>query len=361
MSFPYADSLDTLDALTQLDPKGMYDLTLGFPDQCRLAEQIGRTAEIGELESLPHRVHLTGLGGSAAGGDFIKSIFDAEGRVSFAVNRGYELPAYVGSDDLVFCASYSGSTEETLSAYADAKAKGARIIAVTSGGRLKEMATADGYPVITVPGGQPPRTAMGFMMVPVLVALERFGLVRAQAWDEALLGLDAGRKAWAVEVAGESNFAKELAVSMLHSWPVLYGVGAAAAVVANRWKCQIHENAKLLAHANGYPELNHNEILGWIGASSQTVGRFTGVRLSLGEDSTKMQARASITEGVIGSQCPFQEAAPLDGIGNRLLTRMLNLTYLGDFASIYLARLAKVDPEVIPSIDFLKTELAKIR
>lgn len=359
MSAPAA-LLDSLDSLLQFDPKGMYGLTVGFVDQCRKAVEIGRQAALCSLTAEVFRVHLTGLGGSAAGGDFIRCVMDAEGRASFAVNRDYTLPAWIGANDLVFCASYSGSTEETLSAYSDAKAKGAQIIAITSGGKLGSLAEADGYPVIHVPGGQPPRTAMGFMMVPVLVALERLGLVAKQDWDEALGALNEGASLWSAGAAASSNPAKKLAIQLHGALPILYGLGPAAAVVANRWKCQCHENAKLLAFANGYPELNHNEILGWIGANRQSVGRFGGVRLSLGGESEKMHARALITERVIGDICPFTSVAPACGHDARLLSRMLSLTFMGDFVSIYLARLEEADPEVIPSIDLLKSELAKI-
>ncbi len=352
-------TLDSLESVTHFDPKGMYQLTVGFLDQCRTAIEIGKAAKLPELSHEVHRVHLTGLGGSAAGGDFIRAVFDGEGSCSFSVNRDYSMPAYVGPHDLVFCASYSGSTEETLSAYEAARNKGAQVIAITSGGSLKERAHKDGYAVISVPGGQPPRTAMGYMMIPVLIACERLGLVRLQSWEAVLEGLSLGIQAWGVEVPHDQNPAKLLA-SILHGkLPVLYGVGPAAAIVANRWKCQIHENAKLMAFSNGYPELNHNEILGWIGVKKQT-GTFQGVRLSLGADSPKMEARATITEQLIAESCPFESAFPLPECDHSLLVRMLNLTFLGDFVSIYLARLVKANPEVIPSIDYLKEALSAV-
>lgn len=359
MSIATDSVLDSLTALTQLDPKGMYPLTVGFHDQCQRAVEIGKSASLPTLGAPVHRVHLTGLGGSAAGGDFIKAVFDAEGKASFSVNRDYHLPQFVGPNDLVFCASYSGSTEETLSAYEEAKSRSAQIIAITSGGKLREMADRDGYAVISVPGGQPPRTAMGYMMVPVLLACERLGLVEGQDWESCLAGLADGITKWGVEVPASQNEAKTIAANLVGKLPILYGVGPAAAIVANRWKCQIHENAKLLAFANGYPELNHNEILGWIGAKTQ-ADRFAGLRLSLGGDSAKMTARADVTEKLIQEACPFESVVPSVANDERLLTRLLNLTFLGDFVSIYLARLVGADPEVIPSIDYLKASLAKV-
>jgi len=151
-----AINLDDRSVVTELDPKGMLGLTEGFPKQCRQALEIANEVKLPLHERRPGVVIATGMGGSAAGGDFVKALFDRESSVPLVVNRDYGLPAYIGVGDIVFCASYSGNTEETLAAYADAKKAGSKIIAVTSGGKLKEQAVADGYTVYTVPAGQPP-------------------------------------------------------------------------------------------------------------------------------------------------------------------------------------------------------------
>src|SRR5690349_1073727 len=142
--------LDDPGFVTRLDPKGMYALTLGFPAQCREALRISLSADLGELHSRPNVVVLTGMGGSAAGGDFARALFEAQGSTPFFVNRDYSIPNFVGLGDLVFCVSYSGNTEETLSAYAGAKRAGAQIVAITSGGKLAGLAQADGFKVIQV-------------------------------------------------------------------------------------------------------------------------------------------------------------------------------------------------------------------
>jgi len=349
--------LDDPGFVTRLDPKGMYAITEAFPDQCRKALSISESVEVGDLASQPSVCMLTGLGGSAAGGDLVRALFEAQGSTPFVVNRDYSLPHYVGLGDLVFCASYSGNTEETLSAYANAKKNGARIVCVTSGGKLGEMARADGNTLIQIPGGQPPRTALGYMFVPVLSCCERFKLLPAQGSSAAFSVLDTCVGKWGVQVPFDKNPAKQLAAELQGKLAVLYGLGSYQAVVANRWKGQINENAKNMAFANAFPELNHNEILGWVKANEQGVSRWVGIVLEDGTESEKMKTRARVTEQLVGEKAKFFY---VKAEGKSLLERILSLTYFGDFLSLYLAALNGIDPENIDAINVLKAELAKV-
>ena len=279
-------ALDDIEFVTRLDPKGMLGLTEAFPAQCRRALEIAEGVELPALPVEPSLVMLTGLGGSAAGGDFVRAVFEASGNAPFVVNRDYFLPSYAGPDTVVFVVSYSGNTEETLSAYADARRKGCQIFAVTSGGKLAEFARADGVTVILVPGGQPPRTALGFLLIPVLSACQRLGLIPAQPFEQAFRILENCAKAWGMQTPFEDNPTKRLAEALHGKLAVLYGLGSWQGVVAGRWKAQINENAKNHAFAHTFPELNHNEIIGWEGWS---------MRVRLDEDTLK--TIANITRG----------------------------------------------------------------
>lgn len=349
--------LDDRSFVTRLDPKEMLRLTEEFPAQCRRALEIARDAELPTLETRPSVCVLTGLGGSAAGGDFTRALFEEIGVTPFFVNRDYHLPHFVGLGDLVFATSYSGNTEETLSAYADAKTAGARIICITSGGKLAEMAKEDGNTVVLIPGGQPPRTALGFMLIPVLVVAERLGLIPEQDYEKAFGLLEQLVPTWSVETGFDDNGPKKLAEAMHGKLAVLYGLGGWQAIVANRWKGQINENAKVMAFANAFPELNHNEILGWVKAGDQGVASWVGVILEDGSESEKMKTRARVTEQLVGSTASFHH---VQASGSTLLEKMLSLTLYGDFVSLYLAALNGVDPENIDSINVLKSELATV-
>jgi glucose/mannose-6-phosphate isomerase len=349
--------LDDLSFVTRLDPKEMYRLTTEFPEQCRRALEIAREVEVPEFGFQPDLFVLTGLGGSAAGGDLAKALFDAEAGVPFLVNRDYDLPSWISLGSVVFCASYSGNTEETLSAYAQAKTAGAKIIAVTSGGKLADMAREDGYPVAQIPAGQPPRTALGYMLIPVVALCEKLGALPEQKHDEAFAILDDCAKAWGAETPFEQNPAKQIAAELYGGVGILYGLGSWQGLVAHRWKGQINENAKNMAFANTFPELNHNEILGWVKANEQGVQKWVTLILEDGHESEKMKARARVTSQLIeGQSSTFRATA----CGDSLFARILSLTYLGDFVSLYLAALNGVDPENIDWINTLKSELAKI-
>lgn len=348
--------LDNLDFVTRLDPKGMFRLTCDFPEQCRRALEISLAAELGLGGKQFGGAMLTGLGGSAAGGDFTRALFDAQGSIPFTVNRDYHLPSWVNASTLVFCASYSGNTEETISAYHDAKNAGCTVIAITSGGKLAEMARADGFPVIQIPGGQPPRTALGYMLVPTIVACEQLGLLPTQPWEQAISVLDKAAAHWAT-AKFEENETKQLGEFLFGKLSVIYGLGYWQSLLANRWKGQINENAKNMTFSAAFPELNHNEILGWVEADKQGVANWVGLLLEDGTESAKMNERFRVTESLIKQVCEFRRVTVH---GDSLLEKMLVMALLGDFISLYLAALNGVDPENIDSINNLKTALSKV-
>lgn len=349
-------ALDDRSYVERLDRSGMVKLTEDFPEQCRKALQVAEQAKL-PTPFQPRCVVLTGVGGSAAGGDFVKALFDDEARCPFIVNREYHLPAFVGEGCLVFAVSYSGNTEETLSAYKDAKDQGASVIAVTTGGKLAELARHNGDALILVPGGQPPRTALGYLFVPVLHACVRMSVIHQPDYRVAFNLLEENVRGWTVSTPFEKNRPKQLASQMHGKLAVIYGLGSWQAAVANRWKGQINENAKNMAFANAFPELCHNEILGWVRANDQGVSEWIGLVLADGTESAKMRKRAEVTEKLVGNTAKFHHVLAR---GDCLFEKVLSLALFGDFVSLYLAALNAVDPENIDSINVLKSELASI-
>ncbi|MBS1713277.1 MAG: bifunctional phosphoglucose/phosphomannose isomerase [Armatimonadetes bacterium] len=339
------------------DPKGMYALTCAFPDQVSEAVDIGYKADLSTVQGRPGQVLLTGLGGSAAGGDLTRALFETEGSVPFQVNRDYFLPSWAGPETLVFATSYSGNTEETLSAYADAKAKGCRIVCVTSGGRLAELARLEGRPLIVIPAGQPPRTALGYLFAPVVTSCETLGLLPKQDWGSAVALLRRCVTEWGVGSPSATNPTKGLAEDLHGKISVIYGLGSWQGLVAGRWKGQICENAKNLTFAHTYPELCHNEVLGWVKADGQGVAAWLSIVLEDGTESAKMKKRAEVTARLIGN---VAKTVHVRAPGASLMEKMLALTLYGDFVSLYLAALNDVDPENIDSINILKSELANV-
>lgn len=338
------------------DPTGMYRLALGFPEQCREALRLAEATPLPMSGSGIRLVVVTGLGGSAAGGDVVRALCEASGSMPCLVNRDYALPNFVGTDTLVFATSYSGNTEETLAAYADARRRGARLIAVTSGGELGRHAERDGVPCFRIPGGQPPRTAMGYMLVPVLVAAGRLGVLPVQDVAGAAAHCDVALAGWRAEVPSARNEAKQLAAFLHGALGVIYGLGAWQWVVATRWRGQINENAKQIVLTHALPELNHNEIIGWEGAGRVGVARWATLLLEDGQESDRMRLRADVTTDLLRAAGGVRRVR---AGGPTLLAKMLSLALLGDFVSLYLAALNGVDPFLIRSIDRIKDELAR--
>ena len=346
--------LDNPEFVLKNDPKGMMGYVMGFPDQCRKALSISESASLPSTLSGCKQVIVAGVGGSAAGGDFLRALFDASAGVPCIVARDYKLPAFANSETLVMACSYSGNTEETLSAIEDARKRGCRIMAITSGGKLGESTD---FPIVKIPGGQPPRSALGFLFVPLASAAVKLGYLSALDFDRAFAELDKCAKEWSVETAYGTNPTKTLAAYLFGRVPLIYGLGHWQGIVASRWKSQLNENSKIMAFANTFPELNHNEIMGWQLADKQNVAHWATVILENGQESKRMQARAKVTREIMHGK---SESFTVTARGETLLSNLLTLTYFGDFVSIYLAALYGVDPETIEAINILKKALADL-
>jgi len=349
--------LDDQNALTALDSIGALGALWDLPEQCTRAWALADGVTFPDTGPLSNVV-VTGLGGSAIGGDLLRVWAAGRLAVPVLVNRDYRLPAFVGEDSLVFCVSYSGNTEETLSAYAGAREKGARVVALTSGGRLKEMAASDGVPVITVPGGISPRSATGYLFLPMLKVLHRLGLVDDPGAEvaELVTHLAGVREEIGPAVPEETNPAKQLARRLVGKLPVIWGTAGTTEVVALRFKGQINENAKAPAYWSILPELNHNEINGFTGPG-EALKLLSVVLLRDAGDHPRVGLRMDITRRIIAEQVDVTE---LTARGEGRLARTYDLIYRGDYTSVYLAALYGIDPGPVPVIERLKKELAKL-
>ncbi|HXP94472.1 MAG TPA: bifunctional phosphoglucose/phosphomannose isomerase [Candidatus Binatia bacterium] len=350
-------NLDDTSAFSKLDPAGMLPTVLSFPDMLETARRIALDAHLMPPETF-RNVVVSGLGGSAIGGDLARALLGGSLRIPMAVNRDYGIPAFVGEGTLFIASSYSGNTEETLAATQEAQEHGATIVTITSGGRLRELAHEGGHPTVLVPGGYQPRAALAFSLVPVLVILMRLGAISIDdaAFDEAVEVARSIASRHGPDVATEKNPAKRLAENLCGRLPVIYGSEGYRGVVALRWKGQINENAKAPAAANVFPELNHNEILSWSGPEAQLASMHV-VILRDPRESRAIAARVELTKAVIAKHAGITEVW---SEGSSSFAKLCSLVYIADFVSVYLAYLYGVDPSTIDAIDFLKHELAKL-
>jgi glucose/mannose-6-phosphate isomerase len=300
----------------------------------------------------PGGLVVAGMGGSAIGGRLAAGALGPRLRRPLAIADGYALPGWAGPDTLVLCSSYSGATEETLSAYDDAATRGAPRLVATTGGALAERARRDGVPVIPLPGGFQPRAAVGYSLVAALEAAALCGAAAPVRDEVVAAALLAERLAaeWGPD-GPEHGEAKALARRLHGTVPVIAGAGLAAAA-AYRWKCQINENAGLPAFASALPELDHNEVVGWPAAGG--LGRFSAVFLEDAGAHPRNALRVLITAEQAAAGATVERVIAR---GETPTERLVSLVLLGDLVSVYLAVLRGEDPASIPPIDAVKAAL----
>ena len=245
-----------------------------------------------------------------------------------------------------------------MSSFEQAVSLGALVVSVTSGGKLAKRARSNHLPVILIPGGLQPRAALGYLLLPVLVVLEKLGLIESKM-DEIKAVIDVLKRIREElspgNPAGE-NRAKQLAERLVGKIPVIYGSRSVTGVAALRWKCQFNENSKIPAFYNNFPELNHNETVGWELLKDVTE-RFFLILFKDEYDHPQVKKRIDVTKSLI--QEHFDSVFEVWTKGESKLERVISIIYLGDYVSTYLAVIEGIDPSPVERINVLKKELAK--
>jgi glucose/mannose-6-phosphate isomerase len=341
-----------------LDSKDMYGMIAAMPDHLEDGMAIGQAIDLKGLEQETFQsMVVAGMGGSAIAGDIARSYLLDQMDIPFSVCRHYEAPEFVNRRTLMICSSYSGNTEETLSAYDDGLDRGARIVAISTGGKLAEKASSDDVPLIMVKGGLQPRAALGYSLAPILMVLSRLGLCENQC--AAIAGAGAAMRRWAKAYApeAEKNPALQLARDIHGTIPIICAGYERFDAVAYRFKCQINENAESPAFSSVFPELNHNEIVGY-GTLYGLDQKFNVIILKDTQDHERITARMDIISEYLrsrGIKVLTLESRP----GSKLERIFYFIQYL-DYASYYLALLNGLDPYPVQAIDYLKERLSKV-
>ncbi len=343
--------------IKNVDNADMYDLIKSFPEQAAEAIDIAKSAKLKLSLSKIRNIVITGLGGSAIGGDILRSYSAGQASVPIIVNRSYTLPQFVDKNTLVVVSSYSGGTEETISAYAQAKKKGAQILVITSGGKIGEVAEKSHGSWIKIPGGLPPRAALGYSFFTMLTAFQKAGIIRAKQ-AEVKETLELLRNV-SDEYSDYGNNPQplKLAEQMVNALPIVYSSSERLDAVNLRWRGQISENAKTVAYGNLFPEMNHNEIVGY-STLRDVLMRFTVIYLLDKEDHPRVKARFDLVKEIIRPYC--MDVVELHSQGKSLLARMFSLIHFGDWLSFYLAVKKGVDPTPVTNIDILKKRLSRL-
>lgn len=338
------------DDIKKIEDIMMDTLIERFPAQLFEALEIGQNSTITQHNKTITKVYVAGLGGSGIGANFVQEFIQDECRVPFLVGKGYHIPAYVDENTLCIVSSYSGNTEETLHAFEQIKTSGAKIVCLSSGGKLIAQAQENGYDYIKLPDDWPsPRACLGYSMTQQLFVLNKLGLISTISIDQVKKGAEL-IKFDMEEIKVE---AKKIAQFFNNKIPIIYTTDRMSAV-AVRLRQQINENAKMLCWHHVIPEMNHNEVLGW-GIKNED---FAVLYFRNHDDFKRNKVRIDINKKIISNYT--SSIMEIYSKGNSLIEKAVYFIHLGDWVSWYLSELRGVDAVEIDVINYLKSELAKV-
>ncbi len=338
------------------DNSNMFEVLENFGRQIEEACAIGNSAVVNGSYSNIKNIIICGMGGSAIGGDLLRSTLQYETKIPIFVNRNYRLPSFVDENTLVIASSYSGNTEETLSAYGKAKEKGCRIICISSGGNLSLLAENENRILIKIPKGYQPRCALAYSFFPLLILMNKTSFCSDKTNEINNVILRIKKRSEEYTKINDSNPAIKTAGHLQGKFPVIYSSTDLLDIANLRWRCQMNENAKSLAFGNLLPEMNHNEIVGWQ-ENPELLKKIVIVSLEDKENHAQIRKRQEITLDIISPLADM--LIKIEGEGTSLLERIFDLIYLGDWVSFYLAVLNKVDPTPVEKINYLKSKLSE--
>lgn len=340
--------LDDLQKIHERDPQD----ALGIAE--KQWQQLEYVFDVAEPQLVVENIVYAGMGGSALAALISKNWPGYS--IPFEIVRNYSVPAYVSDKTFFIASSYSGNTEETISALAEAEQKGAHIAVISSGGKLEEIASEKGYPFTKLPGGLQPRHAVLYNLKALVTLLEKAGLLASESAEAELHRTSEYLKNkiqnWLPTVPTAQNVAKQIALECMGKSVVVYG-GPKMSPVAYKWKISFNENAKHIAWWDEFSEFNHNEFLGWSEQPEQKPYTVIDLRSKL--EHPQIQKRFEISARLLSGKRP--EPIVVQAEGDTLLEQMLSTIALGDFVTLYTAILSNVNPTPVDLIEKLKKEL----
>lgn len=324
----------------------MKKLIENFPNQLREALDIANAAKLTPKNDI-RNIIVTGLGGSGIGGTIMAELVADHCTVPIVVNKDYFLPNFTNSNTLVIISSYSGNTEETLEAMQQALKKKAQIVCVTAGGKVEELAKQNNLDLIKIPGGNPPRSCIGYSLVQLIKIFTYYGFAPASLLDDVRNSISLLEK----ENANITSEAKKIAEALFNKIPVIYSLGSCEGVSV-RFRQQINENSKMLCWHHVFPEMNHNELVGWTTKNNAIAVITFKTSFDYKRTQKRYEVCRSVFEKYAGS------VTEVTAKGNSKTEQFIYLINIGDWISLYLAELKGIDPVEVKVIDHLKKELA---
>ena len=351
--------LDNLARISELDSQGMFQMVYDWAElvedllqhSFEVPEQITVSqSTISYIEPVSQIV-ICGMGGSAVSGDYLRTYLEKVLNLPIIIQRNYHIPAFVSKNTLLILISYSGNTEETISCLIAAFKKSAKIVGIGSGGNLADFCNKHNLPFFPIPSGFQPRASFPLLFFPLLKILDTMNLTPydQSAINETISIFRQMRQELHIERPTTDNQAKQIARKLHRRIPVIW---SPFGCIANRMKCQLNENSKILAMAEELPELNHNHV---VGLESWTEDNpFIVIAFRFQAESPNVKLRFEITKEIVGKKVDIVE---ISARGSNLLSQLFSATYFGDYISMYLAILNNQDPNTVDSIVYLKQQL----
>jgi glucose/mannose-6-phosphate isomerase len=320
-------------------------------------EAVKRAKKVSVRYGKPQQIVIVGMGGSAIGGEILKGWLFDELPIPIEVCRDYSLPAYANEDTLVFAISCSGKTEETLSAFVEAVKRRCKTITITSGGHLLSFSEQLQVPHVIVPSELPSRVTLPYLFFPLPIFLEKLGVLQNKEKEiqETIRIVKQLSRENSPETPTRGNPSKKLALELKETIPVVYGFRQYAAI-ARRLKTQFNENSKVPSKHDVFPELNHNEVVGWE-ASEALTKRFSILLIRDREEPPEIRHRIETTKSLMLHKA--QKVLEIYARGESKLAKIFSVLFVGDLASVYLAILRNTNPTPVESINKIKEEMMK--
>lgn len=340
--------------INTFDVSNQIDVLKHSYEQIEFAKSNAYNFTVSEFEGI-EKIIVCGMGGSAIGGEVVSNLFNKEISIPIFVNRGYDIPNFSDKNTLIIVSSYSGNTEESISAFLQAVNKRCKIISFSTGGKLEELCLAHKLPFIKLKTGYHPRFALYLITFTLIKIFENLGLIANQSdfIDKCIELL----KNKALIYDENNSLPIKLANYFTGFIPIIYGVNDFNNSLANRLKGQFNENSKLHAFFNLLPEMNHNEIIGWE-TFSETSIRAKVIFLLDKEIHPRIKVRFDVLESLLVNK--GIEIVKFESNEHDFKLRLIDQIFLGDWLTYYLALNRKKDPAEIDYINFLKQELSKI-
>ncbi|MCL5104678.1 MAG: SIS domain-containing protein [Armatimonadetes bacterium] len=347
--------LDDVARVQAVDKRNVLRLINELPEQCETALGIGRSFVADPLPEPPNVIYISGTGEAGIAADMAVQAVDEFLEVPILSDHGGRLPKSVGEASLVIVLDYPGNSAPTLRLYKEARLRGARVICITSGGKLREAASKDGTRIVRIPPGQPSRSAIGYLFIPAVMLFEQFGLASGlgEKLSYGIRLMKNVREAIRFENATARNIAKQIAHASFGKTTIIYGAPDYRSTIAARWKSQVNANAKSLAFASSFPDAAESDISGWELASKKKEV-FTLVFLKDSADRSEIAAMMSASQEVL-REFDIIEA---EMKGASTMEKLLYGVYLADYVSYYMALLAEVNPAITDYVSQVQSRLA---